>query len=150
MSNVRNPHADSRLPKVLDEAARLLGVPRAETIADAETQATALLALGPGAVLVKGGHGSGDEAVDVLAARGTDPQRLTAPRIDTRNTHGTGCTLSAAVAALLASGMGLEEAVRRAKAFVWQALRSGADLRVGLGNGPVDHLFAIRRTPLPL
>ena len=71
------------------------------------------------------------------------------PRIDTPHTHGTGCTLSAAIAALLAQGVALREAVARAKAFVWQALEAGRALGVGHGNGPVDHLFAIRRTPPP-
>jgi hydroxymethylpyrimidine/phosphomethylpyrimidine kinase len=66
-----------------------------------------------------------------------------------RNTHGTGCTLSAAVAALLAGGVALREAVERAKAFVWHALQAGSCLGVGHGNGPVDHLFAIRTAPPP-
>lgn len=134
----------------LDEAARLTGQPRARTLAEAESQGRAILALGPGAVLVKGGHGEGDTAIDVLVRRDAAPLHLSAPRIATVNTHGTGCTLSAAVAAFLAEGHALDDAVRRAKAFVWQALRHGAPLRVGHGGGPVDHLFAIRRTPTAL
>ena len=143
------PRASLLTPN-LDEAARLLGAPRAATVDEAEAQGVRLLALGPAAVLVKGGHGTGTEAVDVLLRREEAPLRLAAPRIATRHTHGTGCTLSAAVTALLASGAGLADAVTRAKAFVWQALASGAGLAVGHGNGPVDHLYAIRRTPLPL
>lgn len=134
----------------LDEAARLLDLPRAATVEEMEVQAAAILALGPGAVLVKGGHATGDEAVDVLVCRGAAAVRLSAARIETRNTHGTGCTLSAAITAGLVLGHPLEEAVRRAKAFVWQALRHGADRPVGHGAGPVDHLYLTRRTPTPI
>jgi hydroxymethylpyrimidine/phosphomethylpyrimidine kinase len=91
---------------------------------------------------VKGGHGSGDEAVDFLAI-GETVIRLARPRIATRNTHGTGCTLSAAVTALLARGRPLEEAVRGAKAFVWEAIDAGRTLDIGRGAGPVDHLHGI-------
>jgi len=99
-------------------------------------------------VLLKGGHGEGADAVDILCdASGVE--RLARPRVDTRNTHGTGCTLSAAIAALLAQGVALREAVGRAKTYVWQALQAGRDLGVGHGNGPVDHLYAIRRSPPP-
>jgi hydroxymethylpyrimidine/phosphomethylpyrimidine kinase len=134
----------------LDEAARLLDQPRAPTLEAVEAQARAILAFGPEAVLVKGGHGVGDTSVDVLVTRGGAPRHYAAPRIETPNTHGTGCTLSAAITALLAVGIPLDDAVRRAKAFVWQALASGADRVVGSGSGPVDHLFQIRRTPTPV
>jgi hydroxymethylpyrimidine/phosphomethylpyrimidine kinase len=103
-----------------------------------------LLELGAHAVLVKGGHGADTTAVDILASSaGID--RFARPRLDTRHTHGTGCTLSAAIAALLAQGVALQQAVERAKAFVWQGLEHGRTLGVGSGRGPVDHLFAIRR-----
>ena len=106
------------------------------------------LRLGCGAVLLKGGHGTGEAAVDILCdAVGTE--RLVRPRIATPHTHGTGCTLSAAIAALLAQGIALREAVVRAKDFVWQALEAGRALGVGHGSGPVDHLYAIRRMPPP-
>jgi hydroxymethylpyrimidine/phosphomethylpyrimidine kinase len=132
----------------LPEAARLLDTEVAASEAAAARQAQALLGLGCGAVLIKGGHGSGGEAVDYLCdASGI--RRFVQPRIDTPHTHGTGCTLSAAIAALLARGLSLSEAVGRAKAFVWHALQAGRDLGVGRGNGPVDHLYAIRRAPLP-
>ena len=132
----------------LPEAARLLDAEEAASEAEAVGQAKALLALGCGAVLLKGGHGSGETAVDILCdASGIE--RFERPKIDTRNTHGTGCTLSAAIAALLACGVGLREAVGRAKDFVWQALHGGRALGVGHGNGPVDHLFAIRKAPPP-
>jgi len=132
----------------LPEAARLLDAREAVTEVEAVAQAKALLALGCGAVLLKGGHGEGADAVDILCdASGVE--RLARPRVDTRNTHGTGCTLSAAIAALLAQGVALREAVGRAKTYVWQALQAGRDLGVGHGNGPVDHLYAIRRSPPP-
>jgi hydroxymethylpyrimidine/phosphomethylpyrimidine kinase len=129
----------------LPEAAILLGCARAENEAQMADQARALLALGCSAALVKGGHASGDVAIDILAA-GPDIERFASPRVDTLHTHGTGCTLSAAIAALLAQGATLGEAVHRAKAFVWQGLQHGRGLGVGHGRGPLDHLFAIRRT----
>jgi hydroxymethylpyrimidine/phosphomethylpyrimidine kinase len=132
----------------LAEAARLLDAEEATSEAEAATQAQALLALGCQAVLLKGGHGSGSTAVDILCDA-TGIERFVRPRVDTRHTHGTGCTLSAAITALLAQGVGLREAVGRAKAFVWQALHEGRALGIGHGNGPVDHLFAIRKSPPP-
>jgi hydroxymethylpyrimidine/phosphomethylpyrimidine kinase len=132
----------------LAEAAVLLDARKAESEADMRDQARALLGLGCRAVLVKGGHGTGDQAVDVLAdASGVEV--CASPRIATPHTHGTGCTLSAAIAALLAQGATLPDAVRRAKAFVWHGLHAGRTLGVGGGRGPVDHLFAIRRGAPP-
>lgn len=136
----------------LHEAARLLGRETAATVAEMETQARDLLALGPRAALVKGGHSSGREAIDVLAVRsagGADIRRFAAPRIETRNTHGTGCTLSAAITAHLALGKPLADAVGAAKEFLSAALAAGSSLAVGRCNGPVDHLFAIRRGATP-
>lgn len=127
----------------LPEAAALLGADVAGNEKEAVAQARAIAAFGSRAVLVKGGHGHGSEAVDIFVS-GDAVVRLAAPRIETRHTHGTGCTLSAAIAALLAHGEGLETAVRRAKAYVSAALAAGRDLGVGHGNGPVDHLYAIR------
>lgn len=132
----------------LAEAAVLLGCRQAETEAGMRDQARALLNLGCGAVLLKGGHGLDEDAVDVLAdAAGVE--NFTSPRLATPHTHGTGCTLSAAIAALLAQGVTLAEAVRRAKAFVWHGLQAGRTLGVGHGRGPVDHLYAIRRCGPP-
>lgn len=142
------PLADLVTPN-LHEAARLSGRSLARDLHDMEQQARAIQALGPRAVLVKGGHGDGGEAVDILLTTGA-VTRLALPRIDARNTHGTGCTLAAAVTALLALDVPLAESVTRAKKFVWQALASGAEFVVGQGNGPVDHLFAIRRAPRPV
>jgi hydroxymethylpyrimidine/phosphomethylpyrimidine kinase len=132
----------------LAEAAILLGTSEAEGEAEMLDQSRALLALGCRAVLLKGGHTQGAAAVDLLAdAAGAE--RLALARLDTLHTHGTGCTLSAAVAALLARGTTLAEAVRRAKAYVWHGLRHGRALGVGHGRGPLDHLFAIRDRPPP-
>ena len=132
----------------LSEAARLLGADEAVSEAQTVAQARALLNFGCKAVLLKGGHGSGNEAVDILCD-GAGIERFARPRIDARNTHGTGCTLSAAIVALLAHGVGLREAVARAKHFVWLALHEGRRLRIGNGRGPVDHLFAIRKAAPP-
>jgi hydroxymethylpyrimidine/phosphomethylpyrimidine kinase len=138
------PLADIITPN-LAEAARLLGQPVAPDVAGMEAQARALLALGPKAVLLKGGHREGSEAVDILLVRDSDPVRLVLPRVDTRNTHGTGCTLSAAIAAGLALGESLQDAVAFAKYFVHAALLAGRELKIGGGSGPIDHLHTSRR-----
>lgn len=117
------------------EAEALLGSP-IRTLKEAEEAARALLALGPKAVLLKGGHLEGEEAVDLLATR-EGVRAYRAPRVNTRNTHGTGCTLSAAIAALLALGKPLEEAVAEAKAYLTRALKTAPP--VGHGHGPLNH-----------
>ncbi|MFA5900122.1 MAG: bifunctional hydroxymethylpyrimidine kinase/phosphomethylpyrimidine kinase, partial [Hyphomicrobium sp.] len=111
------PLADLITPN-LAEAARLLDARMAGDERVMEEQARALLALGCKAVLIKGGHGDGPDAVDILVRPAAAPLRLALPRIETPNTHGTGCTLSAAIAAYLARGEGLEASVRLAKSFV--------------------------------
>ena len=131
------------------EAARLLGGETADSEAAAAAQAKALFARFGCPILLKGGHGSGSDALDLYFA-GSDLVRLSRPRLDTPHTHGTGCVLSAAVAALLARGLPLQAALAGAKAFVWQGLAAGASLGVGQGRGPVDCLFGIRGTPLPI
>jgi hydroxymethylpyrimidine/phosphomethylpyrimidine kinase len=127
----------------LHEAAKLLDEPVAETLTEMEAQGRRLLERGAQAVLVKGGHRTGAMAVDVLVAPGSVSHHE-APYIETRNTHGTGCTLSAAIAAELAQGKALQEAVSAAKRYVWDALRAGAGICIGHGTGPVHHMFAIR------
>ena len=103
--------------------------------------ARALVALGANAVLVKGGHLRGDTSPDVLLLRGQSaPVLFEQPRIVTMNDHGSGCTLSAAIAAWLARGAGLEEAVREAKSFVTVALSGSASWKLGNGHGPLDHM----------
>ncbi|KMO29738.1 hydroxymethylpyrimidine kinase [Methylobacterium variabile] len=123
----------------LPEAAALLGEGTAADEAAMLDQGRRLLALGPRAVLMKGGHASGPESVDLLVGPGDSVLRLAGPRIETRNTHGTGCTLSAAIAAGLARGLPLPEAVEGAKAYLSAALAASGQLRVGHGNGPVHH-----------
>ncbi len=118
----------------LDEAAALTGI-EVKTAAAMREAAARLCAMGAKAALVKGGHLEGP-AVDVLYADGAW-REFTAARVDTRHTHGTGCTYSAAVTAALALGCALEEAVARAKAFITNALRTAPGL--GRGNGPVNH-----------
>lgn len=133
------PRADLLTPN-LPEAARLLGLPEVE---DEDAAGLALLALGPKAVLVKGGHGHGETCTDLLVRADTPTQHLSAPRIDTRNTHGTGCTYSAAIAALLAKGHDMETAVAEAHEYLAQAIRSSDSLAVGEGHGPVHHFHAL-------
>ena len=137
------PLADLVTPN-LPEAARLLVRPLAHDEAEARRQAEALRDLGPTAVLLKGGHGSGPRAVDFLATA-DGIEAFESERIATPNTHGTGCTLSAAIVANLALGHPLADAVRAAKDFVWRALLAGRHVRIGRGHGPVDHLHALRR-----
>jgi len=135
----------------LPEAARLLDTTEAETETQVEEQGREICTrFGCRAVLMKGGHGSSVDAVDLLIERDGPTLRLASPRIDTRHTHGTGCTLSAAIAAFLAAGDDLAAAVRRAKAFIQDAIEHGARNPIGKGNGPVDHLYAIRRHAPPV
>lgn len=125
----------------LPEAAVLLGRP-VERREEMEAAARDLARLGPGAVLLKGGHLGGEDSPDLLYRR--DDDRVTlfdAPRVRTGNTHGTGCTLSAAVAAGLARGLDLAGAVGRAKEYLSGALRAGAGYRLGAGHGPVHHFW---------
>lgn len=129
----------------LPEASRLLDCPEAVTEDDMRAQAEALMGFGCGAVLLKGGHGGGEDVIDMLFD-GQTHASFRRPRIVTSNTHGTGCTLSAAVAAGMAQGRPLDIAVADAKNFVWGALSSGSQLRIGKGrNGPIDHNFALRK-----
>ena len=124
----------------LPEAEALLGRP-VRTLVEMREAARALRAMGPRAVVVKGGHLEGD-AVDVFWD-GERLEDLPASRIDTRNTHGTGCTYSAAIAARLALGEPPLDAVRGAKAYLTEAIRGS--YAVGRGHGPVDHLHLLTR-----
>ena len=139
------PRADLLTPN-LPEAGRLLGAGEATSEADMVTQGRAICALGAKAVLIKGGHGAGAEAVDVLVSA-AGVARFASPRIETIHTHGTGCTLSAAIAAGLASGLPLAEAISRAKRYVSGALEAGRSIGVGKGRGPLDHAFKTRDHP---
>ena len=122
----------------LPEAAALLDEPIAGSEAAIESQGRRLLELGCRAVLIKGGHGEGAESVDYLVSADTTIA-LAAPRVATRNTHGTGCSLSAAVAAGLAKGEDLETAVRNAKSWISVAIASADRFSVGHGHGPIHH-----------
>ena len=109
------------------------------TLTDMEEAARCIQSMGPAAVLIKGGHRDGD-ATDVLLNDGVC-RRLSAARIATGNTHGTGCTLSAAIAANLARGQGLEEAVTRAKEYI--SLVIAHALNIGHGAGPTHHFYPL-------
>lgn len=122
----------------LPEAALLTGRAIAETEAEVARQAEMLLKLGARSVLMKGGHANGKDAIDIFYS-GEDVLNLSRPRIETRNDHGTGCTLSAAIAAGLATGKPIEDAVFAAKAYLHAALVAADGLTIGQGHGPVHH-----------
>lgn len=129
----------------LDEAGLLVGrTLRSE--ADMDAAGRELLARGARAVLVKGGHLVGETVSDLLLMPGAEPLWLRKPRIATRNTHGTGCTLSSGIAAFLARGSDLPGAVQQAHEYVRGALAAGAAARMGAGSGPLNHSYA----PLPM
>ena len=129
----------------LDEAALLLGRKISE-VSQLDQAAIDLLGLGAQAALLKGGHLLGEQVVDVLAQPGAPLQRLQSVRIQSRNGHGTGCTLSAAIACNLALGMNLELAVFTARAYILQAIARGANVTTGQGHGPLNHGHA----PMPM
>jgi len=130
----------------LPEAAALTGSPLAGSEVAMEVQARRILSLGAQYVLIKGGHAEGEESVDLLVGAGA-VARLAAGRVATRNTHGTGCTLSSAVAANLALGLDIVAAVQAAKEYVTKAIAAADRLKVGTGNGPVHHFHSHWRTP---
>jgi hydroxymethylpyrimidine/phosphomethylpyrimidine kinase len=126
----------------LPEAAVLLEAAVAPDEAGMIEAAAGLRALGPRAVLLKGGHRDAADSIDVLDDGGA-PLSLAAPRIASVNTHGTGCTLASAIAALLARGRTLRAAVQEAKTYVTEAIRAADRLSVGHGHGPVHHFHAL-------
>ena len=129
----------------LDEASLLVGRPLASE-SDMEAAAQEMLVMGANAVLLKGGHLSGDLVCDLLLKKDGAAFWMRAPRIHTHHTHGTGCTLSSAIAAHLALGATLLEAVQAARAFVRAALKAGSEVRTGAGSGPLNHGHA----PVPM
>jgi len=135
------PLADIITPN-LAEAAALLDQPLAKHENEMAAQGEALLALGAKAVLVKGGHAATKHAVDILIEP-SGVRRFTAERIDTPNTHGTGCTLSSAITAGLAKGLTLHDALAAAKNYITGALKAGVNLGVGTGRGPVHHFHQL-------
>jgi hydroxymethylpyrimidine/phosphomethylpyrimidine kinase len=127
----------------LHEAAALLDLPMARNDEEMKDQAQRLFAFGPSAVLIKGGHGAGAAATDILYD-GAGFRVYTAPRIATKNTHGTGCTLASAIAAFLVKGVSLEGAIAEAKTYLQEALQHADELQIGAGAGPVFHLWRWR------
>lgn len=135
------PRADVLTPN-LPEAARLLGCSPAGNAEETEAQGRALLRLGARAVVMKGGHAEGPNCIDrLITASGiaTMSQR----RLATRNTHGTGCSLSSAIAAELARGASVMDAVQRAQAWLHGAISAADGLGIGTGHGPVHHFHEV-------
>jgi len=128
----------------LPEAGDLLGHAVGDSIADMRRAAAALHEFGPRYVLLKGGHATGAQVVDVLHD-GRNTLEFSAPRIATRNTHGTGCTLSSAIAALLPQRASVPDAVRDAHLYLQSALRAAGELDVGSGHGPLHHFHQVWR-----
>lgn len=113
-------------------------------ISDKYNAAKHLLSLGVQSVLLKGGHEEGEVKVDILyqkSPQGIVTCSFSSDTLNTRNIHGTGCTLSSAIAAYMARGLTLKEAVSSAKIYITEAIKAGADISVGKGYGPVNHLF---------
>ena len=125
----------------LDEAGWLINRP-IHSIDEMEGAAVQLLALGAPHVLLKGGHLPGDWVVDLLAGADGSRQRLESARIATHNGHGTGCTLSSAIAAYLARGLALAQAVQQARTYILGAIEAGAHVHTGQGHGPLNHGYA--------
>ena len=114
------------------------------TYREKEQAATILLDYGAKAILLKGGHEEGEHKCDILftnSESGIESTIFTSESITTRNTHGTGCTLSSAITAFMARGYDIVEAITEAKSFITEAIRSGADIEIGHGIGPVNHGF---------
>jgi hydroxymethylpyrimidine/phosphomethylpyrimidine kinase len=130
----------------LAEAAALAGASLARNEHEMEAQAREILALGARNVLIKGGHGEGDDSVDLLIGQG-EIVRLSAKRIATKNTHGTGCTLSSAIAARLAKGRDVVTACQEAKAYVTGTIAHADELQIGHGPGSLNHFYAQWREP---
>jgi hydroxymethylpyrimidine/phosphomethylpyrimidine kinase len=128
----------------LPEAEALLGRPITD-VAGMRAAARDLQALGPAAVLVKGGHLEGDTLTDVLRLASGEEMLFEGPRLATRSTHGTGCTLASAIAAGLAQGLALPAAVERARAYLVEAIRRAPGF--GRGHGPLDHAHPLTKDP---
>ena len=144
-------HRSTVVTPNLDEVSLLVGRPIDDERA-MEEAAREIIRMGAQAVLIKGGHLAGDVVSDLLMTHDDQIHWMRAPRIETSNTHGTGCTLSSAMAAYLALGLPLLEAVLGARAYVRAALAAGSDVRTGAGGGPLNHGHAphvMQLRPLP-
>jgi len=135
------PLADVITPN-LHEAARMLKSEVADSETQMQGQAERLLELGAKAVLLKGGHGEGSESADLFLDSSGNAVWLRSQRLATANTHGTGCTLSSAIAAGLSKGEDMERAVRDAKSYIQAAIAAADELTIGSGHGPVHHFHA--------
>jgi hydroxymethylpyrimidine/phosphomethylpyrimidine kinase len=142
MTRALLPRATLLTPN-LPEAARLLDTAPATTKVEVIAQGMRLLDLGPQAVLMKGGHAEGAVCTDILIGPDGVMATLNAPRVATRNTHGTGCTYSAAITAQLALGLDLPAAVTTAHRYLQGAIKAADQLNVGAGHGPVHHFHAV-------
>ena len=131
----------------LDEAGWLIGRPIGSAD-ELEPAARELLALGARAVLLKGGHLPGEQVLDLLIERGAEPHAMQHERVDTRNLHGAGCTLSSALAVFLAQDLPLRLAAEAARSYVLDAIKEGALVTTGQGVGPLNHGFSPRATVL--
>lgn len=143
MRELMLPLADVVTPN-LPECGDLLDVPEAGDVAQMREQALALSHMTRGGVLVKGGHLGGTESLDIYVEHAADKPvvtEFTAPRVATRNTHGTGCTLSSAIAALQPQRPTWADAIRDAKAYLTGALEHADELDIGHGHGPVHHFW---------
>ncbi len=141
VKSILMPLADVITPNLF-EAAEMTGKPVAQSLDEMRAQGNQLIDAGAKAVLIKGGHGSTGDCVDLLV-QSDGVKEFKAPRIDTNNTHGTGCSLSSAIAAQLAHGKTLEQAVSEAKDWLTGAISAADDLNVGKGSGPVQHFHAL-------
>ena len=142
------PEAVDALKTLLIPMATIItpNIPEAQALTnsnslDQHELALDLLKIGSKAVLVKGGHLQGVTSKDLLLEASGVSSWFESPRVESKNTHGTGCTLSAAIAACIALGHPLNDACRLAKQYLYEAIRSAKDLKIGKGNGPVNHLF---------
>ncbi len=134
----------SLLTPNLEEAAALLEMQPAQNESEAKEQAARLIALGPKAVLIKGGHAKSPHAID-LFYDGSTFRAYSAPRIPAKNTHGTGCTLASAIAANLVKGLPMQDAIVQAKIYLQGAIERAGELDIGAGAGPLPHFY--RQTP---
>lgn len=138
------PKVDLVTPNI-DEASRLADIKIEGSVQMMLAAMNIITTTKARAVLVKSGdlRNNSDSAVDVLSRQGMQPVEIAHRRIDTRNTHGTGCSLSSAIACCLAKGMPLEDAVRRGIEWVVSAIEAGKDFKLGKGRGPINHLFPV-------
>jgi hydroxymethylpyrimidine/phosphomethylpyrimidine kinase len=139
MKEMLFPRATLITPNI-DEATALTGI-KISSVDNMLEAGNALMKMGCKAVLMKGGHLAGDEMTDILLQENEEPKFYWSERINTPNTHGTGCTLSTAIASYLALGNRLEKAVEQAKIYISKAIAAGAEMHIGKGHGPVKHFF---------